>query len=48
MYNDGCKSINVKSINDDRYNVIEIPAIKKRVFMDCDFSIMKSVGGNDD
>ena len=34
------KSINVKMIGDQEYNIIEIPSIKKRVFMDSDYSIL--------
>lgn len=43
IYNDGNKSINVKMLNDDRYNLVEIPMKIKRVYPDCDLSILKEV-----
>lgn len=35
---DGEKSIGIRHLND--YNIIQIPSIKKRVFMDSDYSIL--------
>ena len=41
MKNDGEKSIGLRHI--EKYNMIEIPSIKKRVFMDSDYSILKTL-----
>ena len=38
---DGKKSVNIKYLENKLYNIIEIPSIKKRVFMDSDYSILK-------
>lgn len=38
MIEDGKKSISIKDI--DTYNMIKIPSIKKRVFMDSDYKIL--------
>lgn len=40
LVEDGNKSINVKMIDKGLYNIIEIPSIKKRVFMDSDYKIL--------
>ena len=37
MKNDGLKSINIKTTDKKLYNIIEIPSVKKRVFMDSDY-----------
>ena len=39
MKKDGLKSINIKKLKD--YNIIRVPATKKRVFMTCDFNSIK-------
>lgn len=39
----GAKSINVKMIGDSTYNVVEIPSEKRRLFVDCDFTILKDI-----
>ena len=41
MRQDGEKSIGLRHI--DKYNIIEIPSIKKRVFLDSDYSILKTL-----
>ena len=41
MKNDGEKSVGIRHIN--KYRMIEIPSIKKRVFMDSDYSILKTL-----
>ena len=41
MKNDGEKSVGLRHIG--KYNMIEIPSIKKRVFMDSDYSILKTL-----
>ena len=38
--NDGKKSLSVNTIKSKVYNIVEIPSIKKRVFMDSDYSIL--------
>ena len=38
---DGEKSVGTRHLND--YRIIEIPSIKKRVFMDSDYSILKTL-----
>lgn len=39
MKEDGKKSVGISSI-EDGYNIIEIPSIKKRIFMDSDYSVL--------
>lgn len=41
MKKDGKKSVGISAI--DNYNIIEIPSVKKRVFMDSDYSILLSL-----
>lgn len=38
MKEDGCKSINIKKL--DGYRYIEIPSVKKIVYMDSDYSVL--------
>lgn len=38
MMIDGKKSVGIRDL--DKYNIIKIPSIKKRVFMDSDYSIL--------
>lgn len=45
MKNDGKKSINIKDIGD--YSIYEIPSIKKRVFLESDYSILKELNENE-
>lgn len=40
MKADGKKSVNVKMLDDKSYNIIEIPSVKKRVFLDSDYSCL--------
>ena len=40
MKQDGKKSINIKDVNDGVYNIVKIPSVKKRVFMDSDYSVL--------
>lgn len=40
MMEDGKKSFNIKMLEDKSYNIIEIPSVKKRVFLDSDYSIL--------
>lgn len=37
------KSINVKMIKDESYNIIEIPSIKQSVFLKSDYTILKNL-----
>lgn len=41
MKKDGKKSVGISAV--DNYNIIEIPSVKKRVFMDSDYSILLSL-----
>ena len=47
LKNDGKKSVNIKMLGTDEYRIIEIPAVKKRVFLDCDFNILKQLQEGD-
>jgi hypothetical protein len=40
MKDDNCKSFNIKMLEEKVYNIIEIPSVKKRVFMDSDYSVI--------
>lgn len=40
---DGHKSVSIQMFEDKLYNIIEIPAIKKRVFMECDYSVLMNL-----
>lgn len=42
---DGEKSVGLRHIG--KYRIIEIPSLKKRVFMDSDYSILKELDEND-
>lgn len=39
----GCKSINIKMVGDKDYNIYEIPGKLKRLFVDCDYTVMKTI-----
>ena len=43
MMEDGKKSFNVKMLEDKSYNIYEIPSVKKRVFLDSDYSILANL-----
>lgn len=47
MKEDGLKSVNVKTALDSYY-VLDIPSVKKRVFMNSDYTILTSVLDNKD
>lgn len=38
--NEGKKSIHVKMIGDPNYKIIDIPSIKKRTFLDSDYTVL--------
>lgn len=40
MKADGKKSINIKDLKNQTYRLIEIPSVKKRVFLDSDYSVL--------
>ena len=40
MKEDGKKSINITTLDTDKYRFIEIPSVKKRVFMASDYSVL--------
>jgi len=44
---DGKKSVNVKMLDDNSYNIIEIPSVKKRVFLDSDYSCLMNLKEGD-
>lgn len=43
MKNDGKKSVNIKMLSEKSYNIIEIPSIKKRTFLDSDYRVLMSL-----
>lgn len=47
MKEDGCKSFNIKMLDEKKYRIIEIPSVKKRVFMDSDYSVMTKLEDGD-
>lgn len=46
MKEDGKKSVGLKAV-EEGYKIIEIPSIKKRVFMDSDFSVLANLEEGD-
>lgn len=48
MHEEGKKSISVKMIGDPSYNIVDIPSIKKRVFMESDFTALLNLGEDND
>ena len=47
MKEDEKKSVNIKTIGKDGYRFFEIPSVKKRVFMDSDYSILETLEDGD-
>ena len=47
MKEDGKKSVNIRTIDKEGYRFIEIPSVKKRVFMDSDYSILTTLEDGD-
>lgn len=43
MHEQGEKSIGLRMLNDTLYNIIEVPSIKKRVFMESDYNFLMEV-----
>lgn len=40
MKQEGKKSVNIRTIDSEGYEFIDIPSVKKRVFMDSDYSVL--------
>ena len=40
------KSINIKDIKADKYNFVIIPSVKKRVFMDSNYTVLENYMNN--
>ena len=40
LIEDGKKSVNVKMLDEGEYNIKVIPSVKRRVFLDCDYTIL--------
>ena len=40
MQKDGLKSVNIRTIDETDYEFINIPSVKKRVFMDSDYRVL--------
>lgn len=47
MKQDGKKSVNIRTIDSDGYEYLNIPSIQKRVFLDSDYSVMMELPDND-
>jgi hypothetical protein len=47
MVKDGKKSIGLKMLKEKSYNIIEIPSVKKRVYLDSDYTILTSLKEGD-
>lgn len=47
MHEDGKKSINIKMLDEKLYNIYEVAAIKKRVFLEADYQKLVEVIQND-
>lgn len=45
--NNGLKSVNIKMLQTSDYKIILIPSVKKRVFMDSDYSILTTLEEGD-
>ena len=43
---DGKKSINIRTLETDGYDYIKIPSVKKRVFLDSDYSVLLNLPEN--
>ena len=47
MKQDGKKSVNIRTIDSDGYEYLNIPSVQKRVFLDSDYSVMMELPDND-
>lgn len=43
MIKDGKKSVNIKMLLEKTYNIIEIPSVKKRTFLESDYTVLLQV-----
>lgn len=43
IYNDGNKSIQLKMLTDNIYDLVEIPSIKKRVYLEADYTYLTNL-----
>lgn len=43
----GEKSISLKMLNDEAYNIIDLPGIKKRVYVEADFTVLTDLARKD-
>lgn len=48
IYKDGNKSIQLKMFEKNLYNIIEIPSVKKRVFMDSNYTVLADINKEDE
>lgn len=46
MIQDGKKSVNIRLIDDEAYDFVDIPSVKKRVFFDSDYSVLLNLPEN--
>ena len=46
MIADGKKSVNIRTIDSEDYDFVDIPSVKKRVFMDSDYSCLLDLPEN--
>lgn len=44
---DGKKSVNINTIEKEGYRIVNIPSVKKRVFLDSDYSVLLSLEDGD-
>lgn len=47
MKQDGKKSINIRTIDTDGYDYVNIPSVQKRVFLDSDYSVLLDLPDQD-
>lgn len=40
---DGKKSVNIKMLDSDEYNIVGIPSVTKRVFPTCDYRVLRNL-----
>ena len=40
MIKEGKKSISIKMLEDPTYNIVVIPSVKKRVFLEADYTVL--------
>ena len=47
MKQDGKKSVNIRTIDTDSYDYVNIPSVQKRVFLDSDYSVLLNLPDQD-